>query len=252
MESPLIEGGRYEEYAPTIFALTAAIDAKDHYTFNHSQNVAEYSTALARAIGLNADHVKIIYEAALLHDIGKIGIPEHILTKPGRLTPEEYSIMQKHVENSVAMIRHLPSLDYVIPAAIGHHERWDGKGYPRRIAGEDIPLSARCLAIADAFDAMTTARSYKPAMPVEFAIAEIERGAGTQFDPKLAPGLRGVGAVGEGPPEGGRPRKIGETGRPGPFTRSGRPWSYPPKTGRTAAFSVADTEKVEVILHKNH
>ena len=187
MESPLIEGGRYEEYAPTIFALTAAIDAKDHYTFNHSQNVAEYSTALARAIGLNADHVKIIYEAALLHDIGKIGIPEHILTKPGRLTPEEYSIMQKHVENSVAMIRHLPSLDYVIPAAIGHHERWDGKGYPRRIAGEDIPLSARCLAIADAFDAMTTARSYKPAMPVEFAIAEIERGAGTQFDPKLAP-----------------------------------------------------------------
>lgn len=95
--------------------------------------------------------------------------------------------MQKHVENSVAMIRHLPSLDYVIPAAIGHHERWDGKGYPRRIAGEDIPLSARCLAIADAFDAMTTARSYKPAMPVEFAIAEIERGAGTQFDPKLAP-----------------------------------------------------------------
>jgi len=183
--SSKIKAGKYSEYASTIYALTAAIDAKDHYTFSHSQKVAEYSTALAKAIGLNEDHIQIIYEAALLHDIGKISVPEHILSKPGRLTPEEYKIMQTHVENSISIIRHLPSLDYVIPAAVAHHERWDGKGYPRGIKGEDIPIAARCLAIADAFDAMTAERPYKKALPVEFAINEIENQAGLQFDPHL-------------------------------------------------------------------
>ncbi|WP_243253678.1 HD domain-containing phosphohydrolase [Anaerotruncus rubiinfantis] len=178
--------GVYAEYASTIYALTAAIDAKDHYTFSHSQNVAEYSTALAVALNLNKDHIEIIREAALLHDIGKIGIPEEILNKPGRLTREEFETMKTHVEHSIAMIRHLPSLDYVIPAVIGHHERWDGKGYPRGISGEDIPIAARCLAIADSFDAMTSKRSYKQALPVDFAIKEIEDQAGRQFDPRLA------------------------------------------------------------------
>ncbi|MEI7885151.1 MAG: HD domain-containing phosphohydrolase [Clostridia bacterium] len=176
----------YKEYASTIFALTAAIDTKDHYTFDHSQKVAEYATILATAIGLNDEHIEIIREAALLHDIGKIGIPENILNKKGFLTTEESEIMQKHVENSISIIKHLPSLDYVIPGVIGHHERWDGKGYPRGIAGEDIPLSARCLAIADAFDAMTTQRSYKKALPIEFAVREISKNAGLQFDPVLA------------------------------------------------------------------
>lgn len=127
----------------------------------------------------------MIRQAGLLHDIGKIGIPEAILTKQGRLTEEEHKVMQQHVEGSIAMIRYLPSLDYVIPAAIGHHERWDGKGYPRGIAGEEIPVGARCLCIADAFDAMTTARSYRLPMPVEAALDEIERCLGTQFDPVL-------------------------------------------------------------------
>jgi len=184
--STKIKGGKYSEYASTIFALTAAIDAKDHYTFRHSQKVAEYSTTLAKAIGLNEDHVQIIYEAALLHDIGKISIPENILSKPGRLTSEEYKIMQTHVESSIAIIRHLPSLDYVIPAAVAHHERWDGNGYPRGIKGEDIPIAARCLAIADAFDAMTSERPYKKALSIEFAINEIENQSGLQFDPQLA------------------------------------------------------------------
>ena len=177
----------YEEYLPTIYALTAAIDAKDHYTFSHSQNVAAYATILARELGLNDDHIEIIREAALLHDIGKIGIPESILNKPGRLTDEEREIMQTHVENSIAMIRHLPSLDYVIPAVIGHHERWDGKGYPRKLTGMDIPVGARCLALADCFDAMTAKRPYKKALPVAFAVSEIEKGAGAQFDPNFAP-----------------------------------------------------------------
>ncbi|MBT9777885.1 diguanylate cyclase [Clostridium sp. MCC353] len=177
----------YEEYAATIYALTAAIDAKDHYTFQHSQNVADYASALAKAAGLNDEHVRIIHEAALLHDIGKIAVPEHILRKPGRLDEEEYDIMKSHVEHSIAIIRHLPSLDYVIPAVVGHHERWDGRGYPRGIAGEDLPIGARCLAIADAFDAMTSARSYKKAYTVEFACEELISQSGRQFDPMLVP-----------------------------------------------------------------
>lgn len=179
--------GIYSEYASTIYALTAAIDTKDHYTFNHSKNVAAYAAGFARAYGLNQESVAIIEEAALLHDIGKIGIPEHILNKPGRLEREEYEVMQQHVENSIGIIRHLPSLDYVIPAVIGHHERWDGNGYPRRIAGEDIPLSARILCIADSFDAMISRRSYKDAYSVEKALWIIQEEAGRQFDPKLAP-----------------------------------------------------------------
>lgn len=177
----------YEEYAATIYALTAAIDAKDHYTFQHSQNVAAYATALAKAAGLNGEHTRIIYEAALLHDIGKIAIPEHILRKPGKLTDEEYDIMKSHVEHSISIIRHLPSLDYVIPAVVGHHERWDGRGYPRGIAGEDLPIGARCLAIADAYDAMTSTRSYKSAYTVEFACQELVNQSGRQFDPMLVP-----------------------------------------------------------------
>ena len=126
-------------------------------------------------------------EAGLLHDIGKIGIPEHILNKPGKLEPEEYEIMKGHVEAAVSIIRNLPSLDYVIPAVIGHHERYDGKGYPRGIAGEDIPLSARILCIADSFDAMVSKRSYKDRCSLEFAMEEILKQAGMQFDPQLAP-----------------------------------------------------------------
>ena len=178
--------GIYSEYASTIYALTAAIDTKDHYTFSHSKNVAEYSTKLAQAYGLNKESVAIIEEAALLHDIGKIGIPEHILNKPGRLAADEYEVMKEHVENSIGIIRHLPSLDYVIPAVIGHHERWDGRGYPRRIAGEDIPLSARILCIADSFDAMVSRRSYKDAYDTERALSIVRNEAGRQFDPQLA------------------------------------------------------------------
>lgn len=177
----------YSEYAPTIYALTAAIDAKDHYTFQHSKNVAYYSESLARAIGSGDEYREILKEAALLHDIGKIGIPENILNKKGKLTAEEYEAMKRHVESSVEIIRHLPSMDYVIPAVLGHHERYDGQGYPRRIAGKDIPLAARILCIADSFDAMVSTRCYKPNMSVEFAVGELESGAGGQFDPELVP-----------------------------------------------------------------
>ena len=179
--------GVYSSYASTIYALTAAIDAKDHYTFNHSKNVAYYATKLAAAAGLNREMIELIREAALLHDIGKIGINENILNKKGRLTDDEYEIMKSHVEQSISIIRHLPSLDYVIPAVIGHHERYDGRGYPRRIGGEDIPLAARILCIADSFDAIVSKRAYKNAYSVDYAVDELLAQSGMQFDPKLAP-----------------------------------------------------------------
>lgn len=175
----------YKEYESTIYALTAAIDAKDHYTFSHSTNVAYYATALARTLGMNEDMIEIIHQAALLHDVGKIGIPESVLNKAGSLTDEEYEMIKGHVEASIDIIRHLPSLDYVIPAVIGHHERYDGKGYPRRIAGEDIPLTARILCVADSFDAMTSIRCYKKAFPVKVAREKLIQDAGKQFDPEL-------------------------------------------------------------------
>lgn len=176
----------YHEYETTIYALTAAIDAKDHYTFSHSNSVAQYAIELASLYGCNGDMVEIVRQAGLLHDVGKIGIPEEILNKPGKLTDEEYEIMKGHVESSIGIIRHLPSLDYVIPAVIGHHERYDGKGYPRGIQGDKIPILARILCIVDSFDAMVSKRSYKTEMPVEKALAEIEQQAGQQFDPELA------------------------------------------------------------------
>lgn len=185
-ESALYNPDVYSEYAATVYALTAAIDAKDHYTFNHSQNVMYYATELARNYGLSADSIEIVKEAALLHDIGKIGIPEKVLNKPGKLTGEEYDIMKGHVEQAIGIIRHLPSMDYVVPAVLGHHERYDGMGYPRGLKGEDIPLLARVLCVADSFDAMVSRRTYKDAFTLEYAIQELEENSGRQFDPVLA------------------------------------------------------------------
>ena len=179
------KSGIFSEYAATINALTATIDTKDHYTFSHSKNVAYYATELGYGLNMDEDSIEIIREAALLHDIGKIGIDENILNKSGKLDYQERLTMQGHVENSVSIIRHLPSLTYVIPAVIGHHERWDGNGYPRRVKGDDIPLFARILCIADSFDAMLSKRSYKETRSVEYALEELHRGSGTQFDPDL-------------------------------------------------------------------
>ena len=176
----------YQRNEVAVKALTAAIDAKDHYTYQHSRNVARYAATLAAAYGLNDEQVRMIYEAGLLHDIGKISIPESVLGKNGKLTDEEYEIIKGHVNNSIDMIRHLPSMDYLIPAVVGHHERWDGRGYPRGIKGTEIPLSARCLAVADAFDAMTTDRPYRKGLSVDYAIGQLEKGCGTEFDPELS------------------------------------------------------------------
>ncbi|MCL1852263.1 MAG: diguanylate cyclase [Peptococcaceae bacterium] len=181
-----VPGNELVSHASTIFALTATIETKDYYTYGHSQKVAQYASALAAAIGLDDWHIKSIKEAALLHDIGKIGIPEEILKKVGRLNEEELEVMRRHVDMSVTIIKHLPTLQYVLPAVIGHHEFWDGAGYPRGICGEDIPISARCLSIADSFDAMMSTRPYRTACSLDYALHEIREKAGSQFDPHLA------------------------------------------------------------------
>lgn len=182
-----IKDNAFREYAAVFRALTAAIDAKDHYTFGHSENVSYYATELARAYGLNEENIEIVKDAGLLHDIGKIGIPEHILLKPGKLTDEEYQIMKGHVEQSIAILHHLSGMEYVLPAILGHHERYDGYGYPRGIAGEQIPLLARILCIADSFDAMISKRSYKVGYSLDRTISQLQECAGTQFDPQLTP-----------------------------------------------------------------
>lgn len=175
----------YTENASTIYALTAAVDAKDHYTFHHSQNVAYYASELAKAAEMKPDVVEIVKEAGLLHDIGKISIREDILNKPEKLTPDEFEIMKSHVESAVNIIRHLPSLEYLIPAVLSHHERYDGKGYPRKLAEDNIPITGRILCIADSFDAITSTRNYKPALSLQEAITIMRSEAGKQFDPVL-------------------------------------------------------------------
>lgn len=176
----------YNQISPTIFALMAAVDAKDSFTFEHSENVSEYAVKLAEKLKLPEKDIQTVKVAGLLHDIGKIGIPESILKKNGKLTDEEYAMMKTHVEKSVEMIRFLPNMDYVIPAVVSHHERYDGKGYPNGIKGKDIPVLGRILAVCDSFDAMISRRAYKEALSVDYAVGELERGKGTQFDPEAA------------------------------------------------------------------
>lgn len=184
-ESESSEKG-YSQVSPTIFALMAAIDAKDSFTFEHSENVSGYAEKLAAKLGLPKEDIQTVKVAGLLHDIGKIGIQDSILKKQGKLTDEEYSIIKTHVEKSVEMIRVLPHMDYVIPAVLSHHERYDGKGYPNGIRGNEIPILGRILTVCDSFDAMVSRRAYKEAMSIEYATGELERGKGTQFDPDVA------------------------------------------------------------------
>jgi diguanylate cyclase (GGDEF)-like protein len=180
-----VQGDIDAAYFSAIYALAATIDAKDHYTYGHSENVSKYGVMLAKAAGFSEESIGIVKDAGLLHDIGKIGVPEHILTKPSQLTKEEFDIMKKHVELSTTIIKHVPNLVKVIPAIMTHHERWDGNGYPRGIKGESIPLEGRCLCIVDAFDAMTSDRPYRRALGIDKAILELEKGRGIQFDERL-------------------------------------------------------------------
>lgn len=171
-----------------ISVLVAALEARDSYTKHHSERVATYAHLLAQQMQVDPLKRENIVRAGVLHDIGKIGIPEGILTKPGALTAEERQEMQNHPRYSFDIIREVPTYAQagITEAVLQHHERWDGRGYPQGLAGEDICFEARILAVADAFDAMTSHRVYRRALSLEQALAEVERGAGGQFAPECA------------------------------------------------------------------
>lgn len=161
------------------------LEAKDAYTAGHSQRVSEYAVALAKQVGLSAAEVETIHIAAHLHDIGKIGVPDGILLKSGPLKPSEYLVIQDHPQLGADILAGVPGLDAVAAIVKHHHERFDGAGYPDRLEGYAIPLGARIVAIADAYDAMTSHRAYRRPLSCLEALAEIQSARARQFDPAL-------------------------------------------------------------------
>lgn len=168
-----------------IFALAATVDAKDHYTYGHSRKVSQFAVAMAEAMDLPKEKITIIRNAGLLHDIGKIGIPDSILNKEGTLNEQEWRQIKTHPELGVEILRYVAELSNSLPIILNHHEHYDGSGYPSGVTGDKIPLEARLLAIADAYDAMTSLRPYHNQRSTQDAIAELKRCAGTNFDPEL-------------------------------------------------------------------
>ncbi|MCK4809374.1 MAG: response regulator [Candidatus Omnitrophica bacterium] len=174
-----------ETYIGAVKALTLAIDAKDRYTKTHSEHVTEYAVAIGKEMGFTKDEIEELEQACQLHDLGKIGVHDYILTKPGSLTLEEWEEIKLHSLKSAEILRSLSFLSGVIELVEQHHERYDGKGYPYGIKGEDIKLGARIISVADSFDAMITDRPYRKAFSKDKAIEEIKTGSGTQFDSKV-------------------------------------------------------------------
>lgn len=169
-----------------MYAFAATIEAKDKYTNGHSTRVAEYSREIARRLGKTGDELEEVYYEGLLHDTGKIGIPDSIINKNGKLTDEEYDVIKSHPTIGAGILENITVLPRLAISAHWHHEKYDGTGYPDGLKGEDIPEIARIIAVADTYDAMTSNRSYRGVMPQEKVRAEFERCAGTQFDPVMA------------------------------------------------------------------
>jgi len=179
-----------ETMVNTIYALAATVDAKDHYTFGHSRKVSEYAGDIAEALGYPSENIVTVRTAGLLHDIGKIGISDHLLAKQGGLSAEDWALIHAHPNLGVSILRHVDSLKDCLPAVQYHHESYDGTGYPSGLKGDDIPVEARILAVADAYDAMTSPRPYRLVeLTVEEALAELKRCAGKQFDPLIVDAL---------------------------------------------------------------
>lgn len=175
-----------------VYALVSTVEAKDSHTYGHSKKVNTYAAALAAAIGLSPDEVSKVSTAALLHDIGKIGIPDKVLNKKERLNAEDWEAIKAHPRLGANIISNIPKLAPSVNSILYHHERWDGGGYPEGLKGEEIPIEARILAIADSFEAMTSARPYRPALSLEEVVKELRQGAGLQFDPKLVEVFIGI------------------------------------------------------------
>ncbi len=169
----------------TVRTLIAALNARDHYSSGHSQQVSMYAVALGRAVGLSQDDLNVLRTAALLHDVGKIGIPDELLNKEEALSPEEIEVFHSHCAIGVAIISHVPALVKCSPLVLYHHEHFNGQGYPEKLKGEDIPIGARIIAVADAFAAMVSVRPYRKALTYEEAVKELLRCRGKSLDPNL-------------------------------------------------------------------
>jgi diguanylate cyclase (GGDEF)-like protein len=185
-----------------VYALASTVEARDSYTYGHSRKVNIYAVALAEAIGLSPDEVSKVSTAALLHDIGKIGIPDKVLNKKGKLSREDWEAIKSHPRLGANIVGNIPNLVPCASSILYHHERWDGGGYPEGLKGEEIPIEARILAIADSFEAMTSPRIYRLALSLEEVVKELQKGAGLQFDPKLVKVF--IGIVEAGLPEEAR------------------------------------------------
>jgi len=182
----------HELFLGSIRMLAAAIDEKDPYTRGHSGRVAKYSILIAQQLGLAADELEKIRISALLHDVGKIGVDDRVLKKPGALTPEEFALMKQHPLKGANIMRPVAQLKEMLPGIELHHEHVDGGGYPHGIQGDEIPLMARIIAVADTLDAMTTNRPYQTAMDLEFAMNRIVALANTKFDAAVVDALSRV------------------------------------------------------------
>jgi HD-GYP domain-containing protein (c-di-GMP phosphodiesterase class II) len=185
-----IENARlYEElshsYISTIKVLATTLDERDPYTHGHSERVAIYAQKIGRKMNLSQKQIELLGIAGLLHDIGKIGIEDAILHKPGSLTPGEYEIVKRHPAKSITILESIDYMADILPLIRHHHERYDGHGYLNGLRGEEIPLGSRILAVADSYEAMTSDRPYRKALTKERAVIELKVGSGTQFDPKV-------------------------------------------------------------------
>jgi HD-GYP domain-containing protein (c-di-GMP phosphodiesterase class II) len=174
-----------ELFIGTVKALAAAIDGKDPYTRGHSERVSRFSVAIAQRMGLDDEEVEKIRISALLHDVGKIGIDDNVLKKPAALTDEEYELMKKHPQKGYKIMSQIPAMKEFLPGMYMHHEMVDGKGYPQGLKGDEIPLMALIVSVADTFDAMTTDRPYQKAMKFEDAVSRIESFVNTRYDAEV-------------------------------------------------------------------
>ncbi|MDK9693701.1 MAG: response regulator [Sulfurimonas sp.] len=186
-EKQKLEEDKIINYEKTLFGLVKMIERRDSYTAGHSQRVAEYSQLIAKEMGLDTEEQNLVYRAGILHDIGKVATPDAVLLKPGKLDTIERELVQEHVNVGVEMLKEIPMFAEISKIVACHHERYDGKGYPKGLQGSQIHPLAQIMIIADSFDAMTTNRVYKPRKSVEEATKEILELAGVQFDPLIAP-----------------------------------------------------------------
>jgi energy-coupling factor transport system substrate-specific component len=197
----------------SIQAIARTIDAKDEYTNGHSIRVGYYSKKIAEELGLKEDEVDNIYYIALLHDIGKIAIPDSILNKPGRLDDKEFDVMKSHTTRGAKILEGISTIPQIIEGAEYHHEKYDGTGYPKGLKGEKIPYVARIICCADCIDAMASKRVYKGPYPVEKIISEFKRCSGTQFDPNIALVVENMLATGKLKPYSSDNTYLGEDGK---------------------------------------